>query len=414
MAKTLEFWFDFSCPYSYLAWTQLEGLAARTGARLRLEPFSLSSLFDALDVKGRLFSPIVSKSEHGVRDLERHGRWFGVDLRIPDQHSMDTGAALRALMSIEQDKRATLVDRFYRASWVEGRDISDAEVIRSILQAEGVDADEVLSRAQGEGAMEALRRRTQAGLEKGLFGAPTFLIEDELFWGVDRLYMVESKLLGRPISPLPSRLPAELRPIDVWFDYSSPFAYLGVNRAYASLGSSLRLCPMLLGAVFKAIGQHNVPMMTFSDSKRRNLLIDIHRQADEIGVPFSFPSHFPMNSVKALRLTLAASEGGRVPWPLVYRILLAFWGEGQDISNPDLLTELANEVGLDGPGLMARSQAEAVKQALFSATSTALSQGVFGAPTYVVHREAGAKSVFWGADRFHLALRAASGVTAVY
>jgi 2-hydroxychromene-2-carboxylate isomerase len=198
------------------------------------------------------------------------------------------------------------------------------------------------------------------------------------------------------------------RPIDVYFDYASPFAYLGCHRAELLLGDQARWHPMLLGAVFKRVGTADVPMFTQNSAKREHTARDIQRQATEAAAPYQFPSRFPMRTVLALRVTLAAKahesrEGRR----LVHALFRACWADDRDISDPEEVARICDEQGFDGPGLIAAANEPAAKQALFATTDAALEAGVFGAPTFVVHTDAGPQ-LFWGADRLDLAIAMAT------
>jgi len=121
-----------------------------------------------------------------------------------------------------------------------------------------------------------------------------------------------------------------------------------------------------------------------------------------------------MNSVLALRVTLLAraheSAAGR---ELVHRIFRAYWAEDRDIADPEVIRELCDACGLDGAALIAGASDPAIKDALRRSTDEAVQAGVFGAPTFVVHTDAGPK-LFWGADRLELALLAARGDRRAY
>jgi 2-hydroxychromene-2-carboxylate isomerase len=160
---------------------------------------------------------------------------------------------------------------------------------------------------------------------------------------------------------------------------------------------------MLLGAVFKAVEQVQVPMFEMSDAKRDFVAKDLLRQADEIGVALKWPSRFPMNSVLPLRVTLAAG----VPHDLVRALFGAYWSDDRDISDPEVVADVATKCGLDGAALVAGAREQ--KQALFDTTAAAVEAGVFGAPTCVVKPEGRTPSLYWGSDRVGLAALAARG-----
>ncbi len=188
--------------------------------------------------------------------------------------------------------------------------------------------------------------------------------------------------------------------LEFYWDFSSPFAYLGSTQAEAlaaRTGAKLVHRPMLLGAVFKAIGQVDVPLLQWHQSKQRYFYEDISRWAAYWNVPFKWPSRFPMNSVKALRAYLAIPEERRAPF--AHAVFRAYWGEDRDISDEGVLGEL---LGDDSKEIFAKCATPEIKNALFAATKHAIDNGVFGAPVWVVDGE----ELFWGQDRIVLVERA--------
>jgi 2-hydroxychromene-2-carboxylate isomerase len=190
--------------------------------------------------------------------------------------------------------------------------------------------------------------------------------------------------------------------VRIYHDFASPFSYLGttqVESVCSKHGATLVWCPMVLGGVFKAVGQVPVPLMTFPPAKRRLYVLDMFRFAELYGVPFGLPTRFPMRTIDALRLVLAAREqSAEAAARLTHRIYRAYWGEDQDIANPAILAALCQELDLDGPALLARSAQADIKARLFAATDEAVQRGVFGAPTFVL--EDG--TLLWGQDRLPL------------
>jgi 2-hydroxychromene-2-carboxylate isomerase len=412
--KTLRFYFDITCPYAYVASSQVEALAQRTGARLEPRPILLGGVFRAHETPQKLFATLPpAKARHNVADMHRQAAIAGLPLRMPAGHPLRSVEALRALLivGVESPNFWPLVHALYRAYWAEGVDISTPQGLRSVLAGvAGIDVEAVLARLEDPSIKQELRERTDEAIAIGVFGVPTFVVEGELYWGVDRMDQVERALGGAP-----AEVEANPRaPIDVWFDYSSPFAYIGVTKAERRLGDQARYRPMLLGAVFKQVGTADVPLFQQSEAKRKWISADIHRQAAQVGVPFSFPTRFPMNSVLALRVTLLAGAlESAESRKLVHRIFRAYWAEDRDISNPEVIRALCDECGLDGAALVAGAGGPAIKDALRSSTDAAVEAGVFGAPAFVVHGDEGDK-LFWGADRLELAMLAASGDRRAY
>jgi 2-hydroxychromene-2-carboxylate isomerase len=188
--------------------------------------------------------------------------------------------------------------------------------------------------------------------------------------------------------------------LEIYWDFSSPFSYLASTQADAlarRTGASLVWRPMLLGAVFKAIGTPDAPVLTWSEAKRSYTLLDMHRWAAFWGVPFEFPTKFPMSTVKALRAYLALPEERRGAFR--EKVFRAYWAEGRDISDDAVLSDL---IGEGAKAVLSRTQEQEIKDALFAATKRAVDAGVFGAPTWVVD----GKELFWGQDRIALVERA--------
>jgi 2-hydroxychromene-2-carboxylate isomerase len=193
---------------------------------------------------------------------------------------------------------------------------------------------------------------------------------------------------------------AMARTLELYWDFSSPFSYLATTQSDAlakRTGATLHYCPMLLGAVFKAIGAPDAPILTWSEAKRSHTLLDLRRWAAYWEVPFTFPVKFPMNTVKALRVYLALPPERRADFR--DKAMRAYWAEGKDISDDAVLAAI---VGEGGAAVLARTQDKEIKDALFAATKRAIDAGVFGAPTWVVD----GKDLFWGQDRMQLVERA--------
>jgi 2-hydroxychromene-2-carboxylate isomerase len=188
--------------------------------------------------------------------------------------------------------------------------------------------------------------------------------------------------------------------LEIYWDFSSPFAYLGSTQAEklaARTGATLVWRPMLLGGVFKAIGQVDVPLLAWSETKRRYYLDDLKRFAAYWDVPFRFPTRFPMLTLKALRAYLALPEDRRGPFR--ERTFAAYWAHDRDIADEGVLRDL---IGAGADEVLERAQSAEVKKALIDATQRAVDAGVFGAPTWIVD----GKDLFWGQDRIPLVEKA--------
>ncbi len=415
LSMRIDFHYDFSCPYAYLAHTQIEAVAQRAGAELVWKPFLLGGVFRALGVEQvPAASMPAAKARTNLLDMHRFADRLGVPLRMPATHPHRTVLALRATLASGDVPRASKA--LFRAYWAETRDLANPEVVRAALDAAGFDGAALVAKADEPAVKDELRALTEEAVALGIFGAPATIVrlpgrDPELFWGQDRLDFVE-RLLGRepPRAPL-QRGPSEARrELDFFFDFSSPFAYLGatqIERIAREHGATLRLRPFLLGALFKRIGTPDVPLFAMSEPKRRCMLRELERWSERWGVPFRFPSRFPMNTVKALRLLLGASDEERLR--LLLPMFRAYWAEDRDLSDDDTLALILRREGIDpGPRLEA-ARGQPLREALRVATSEAEAAGVHGVPSFLVTFGASETQLFWGQDRLELVEDALEG-----
>jgi 2-hydroxychromene-2-carboxylate isomerase len=426
----VEIYFDFSCPFAFLASTQIEALCARAGAGVVWRPMLLGGVFRGAgqpDEPMRAMNP--AKSRHNLLDVHRAAERWGVPLTMPAGHPMRTVRALRALLAVPEPRWPPVIHALYRSYWQRGRDDFDsAETVAAALAEAGLDQAAIaaaLAANDDPAIKDELRRRTDEAVARGVFGAPAMFVHvddlerPEMFWGQDRLHMVEAMLAGwrpgRTPPPAPAAAPALAaahapgpRTLHFWYDFSSPFSYLAATQVEAACGrAGARLVwePMLLGALFKEVGTPNVPLLAMPESKRAYMYRDLDHWAAYFGVPFRFASRFPMRTVTALRLALLAGDR-RVE--LSHALFRALWVEDRDLDDAATLAEILRRHGFDPESMLARTQEPEIKQALVNQTTRAAQAGVFGAPTMIVTHERG-DLLFWGQDRLILAEAAAAG-----
>ncbi len=187
-----------------------------------------------------------------------------------------------------------------------------------------------------------------------------------------------------------------MKTVELYFDYSSPNAYFAALLLPAVAerqAAALAYRPLLLGGLFKALGTADAPGMA-SPEKAQAGLRDLERWSAKHAIPFRFPSRFPLNTVKPLRLTLVAKELGLDERRLIERLFAAYWAEDQDISDVGVLRSLIAELGADADRALLRIEEPDVKDRLRVATEQARARGVFGAPVCIVGDE-----LFFGKDR---------------
>lgn len=187
---TLEFFYDFVSPYSYLASTRVEALAARTGASVRWRPFLLGGVLKATGNRAPIET--VAKGRHMWVDLTRWARRLDVPFRRPATFPFGSILGLRAALAAPPAELPRLTHAVYRAAWGDARDIADPGVLTAVLSEAGVDGPALVAAAPT--MKEALAAQTQDAVDRGAYGAPTFFVGAEMFVGNDRLDFVEEAL----------------------------------------------------------------------------------------------------------------------------------------------------------------------------------------------------------------------------
>ena len=192
MPNPIEFYFDFSSPYGYLASERIDAIAARHGRDVAWRPYLMGV---AMKVTGS--SPVVDRPMLGAysrRDMERSARRLEVPFEFPEPFPIPTVAACRAVYWMEQaDESAArpLAQALYRAYFVDGRNISEPDVVADVAADSGTGRDALLAGIQEPAIKERLKEVTNDAVERGIFGSPFFMVDGEPFWGHDRMEEVD-------------------------------------------------------------------------------------------------------------------------------------------------------------------------------------------------------------------------------
>jgi 2-hydroxychromene-2-carboxylate isomerase len=185
----IEFWYEFGSTYSYPAAMRIELLAADAGVALRWRPFLLGPILKQQGLNDSPFNIFVVKGRHMWRDLERICQADGLPLALPPVRFPQNGlkAARLALVGEPEGWTPAFTRAVFAANFAEQKDISEDATLCTILSALGANADAAFAAADTPESKDALKRQTEEAAARGLFGAPSFTIGDELFWGNDRL-----------------------------------------------------------------------------------------------------------------------------------------------------------------------------------------------------------------------------------
>ncbi len=191
----IEFWFDFSSPYSYLASELIDDLAAKYGRKVKWRPIMLGAAFKASGLPLLITVPL--KGEYSKRDFDRSARFLGLPYKFPSKFPLATLVAARGYYWLHgQDcaKAREFAHAVFRAYWVDGRDISELAVVLEIVDHLGIDRDAFTTAIATPEFKDRLRQETDDAIARGMFGAPYFMVDGEPFWGVDRLPQIEKWL----------------------------------------------------------------------------------------------------------------------------------------------------------------------------------------------------------------------------
>ena len=192
----VEYFFDYVSPFAYLADTQLPALAQRTGAEIVHRPFFLGGVMQATKNSPPITVP--NKGRYMFVEIQRWAKRYGVPANPNPHFPVNTLTAMRvAVAALGEPRFGDLHRALFRAVWVDGKNLADEAVLEATVAAAGLDAAALLPRAKEQAAKDALRRNTEEAVERGAFGAPTFFVGDEMFWGNDRLDFVEEALGGQ-------------------------------------------------------------------------------------------------------------------------------------------------------------------------------------------------------------------------
>ena len=196
MTKTVEFFYDFGSPTVYLAATQLPDIAASVGATIDWRPMLLGGVFKSTGNQ----SPVVvpAKAAYMNNDLKRFAKRYGVPFRFNPHFPINTLALMRGAVAYQDDAvvSSTYRDAIFRAIWVEARNLNEPDVIGQVLSDAGLDPAELMNRIGQQTVKDQLIANTAEAVNRGVFGAPTFFVGEQMFFGQDRLDFVAEALSG--------------------------------------------------------------------------------------------------------------------------------------------------------------------------------------------------------------------------
>jgi 2-hydroxychromene-2-carboxylate isomerase len=199
MSNPIDFYFDYSSPYGYIAAMKIDDLAAKHGRRVDWKPVLLGAVFKVTG--GKPLPTLPLKGDYSKIDIARSARFHGLPFKYPSKFPIASQAPARAFYWVT-DRDPVLARKLartlYQAYFVNDRDISSPEITADVAATLGLKRDDVLAAIGNEAVKERLKKEVEAAIARGVFGSPYFVIDGEPFWGVDRFDQIERWLTKGP------------------------------------------------------------------------------------------------------------------------------------------------------------------------------------------------------------------------
>src|SRR5262245_11006016 len=193
--EAIEFFYDIGSPYSYLCATQIDGVAGKHGREVRWRPMLLGAVFKATG--NEMPARVPAKAKWMLSDLVLWARSYGVPFSFPPSFPPNTVRAMRACtFAAERGKSRQMSLALFEGYWARGLDPSSAEGLEKAAASVGIDAAELLAAIEAQPIKDAPRKSTDEAIARGVFGAPAIVVGGQLFWGNDRLPLVDRMLAG--------------------------------------------------------------------------------------------------------------------------------------------------------------------------------------------------------------------------
>ena len=197
MQKTFDYYFDFGSLASYLAHTQLENIKRETSALPNIKPMLLGAVFKATGNASPVSVP--AKGKYMFVDFKRFADAYGVPLSPNPNFPIITTTLMRMLTGLQMrtDPRVQgFMDTIFKAIWVDALNLNDPDVVSSVLERDHFDSTEMNALANDQATKDRLKDVTTEAIDRGVFGAPTFFVKEEMFWGQDRIEQLKIALLS--------------------------------------------------------------------------------------------------------------------------------------------------------------------------------------------------------------------------
>jgi 2-hydroxychromene-2-carboxylate isomerase len=185
MSKSIDFYFDFISPYSFLAHKRIKKIKKAENIKFTYKPILLGGLHNLIGITAPAF--INSKAKFMFRDCKMVSRKFNIKFKFNPLFPINSLNLMRGLLSVKNGLKNTYIDLFFDAYWQDALNLNDEKIIFSILKKIKINKSNFLKNIKDQKIKDKLKQLTQSAYKKDIFGAPTFVVNNKIFWGQDRL-----------------------------------------------------------------------------------------------------------------------------------------------------------------------------------------------------------------------------------
>ena len=193
MTKTVEFYYDFGSPTCYLAFYKLRQLEEKGKLKIEYRPILLGGIFKTIGNSAP--ANIPAKGKYMFLDIIRYAKRYGFDYNFNPHFPINTLSLMRSAVGMLEDERfVEFNDVLFKAVWRDQKNMGDPETVKEVIEKGGFDVNKIFALSTDQRVKDELKERTVKAVERGLFGAPTMFLDNEMYWGQDRIFMIEELL----------------------------------------------------------------------------------------------------------------------------------------------------------------------------------------------------------------------------
>jgi len=193
--KSVEFYFDLGSPYSYLAYYRLLQIAEQQEIQIVYKPILLGGVFKATGNRSPIEIPV--KGVYSILDMQRWAEYYQIPMQMNPHFPMNTLTLMRILTGVQLlhlEKFEQVLKLLFDAMFGTPQNLNEPTVLAEVLKPSGFSVEDIMSMVQSDVVKQKLITETEQAIQRGIFGAPTFFVGDEMYWGQDRLHFVEQTL----------------------------------------------------------------------------------------------------------------------------------------------------------------------------------------------------------------------------